>query len=1782
MTDEKKITPEEQVPQEQVPAEAAVAVAEAAEQPPTQVQDAPVVSEAEQVVGEVAEKAPADAQPPEKKLFWKELWFWAVIAVILLAIAVSVSGTKTLDMSAQAASDFLESGEITLTGFGNLTLEEIEEGLSFIPKTDFTVSKKTTKTVLITLDKVRDTGYELEFFADVKAKDGKTERYTYDTVINGPVSTAFYTGRTTIDSYSALQIQFSQQVDVDSFEKNFSISPKTHYTIEYNKTSVTIWPDDEWQAGLRYTATLGEGYTATTGKQLSEKLTFGFGIYAPAQSVPASPTINYLSNRTYILNAQKDMTLIFQADSLKSDVPIVVETYRVPTLEKYYQQSHIYLNYDVPLDILEKVDSNVFLVKNGENLLNLPHPGEGTYIVSVKYTHPRTKEEIEDRTGYLVTPVSVYMQASSRDTLVWVNSGATGEALAGHSIYFGDAKEPLGTTAADGTILITEREKNEYYSDQQSPNDFRLYAPDGTLVYYDMGVGEYGFHKERYYSYLFLDRTLYRPEDVVSFWGFVQPYRTNQMEMPSSVTVTFDPDGLNMEQEVPLSPDGVFHGEFALERIKSSQYVVEATLVFPVENSEENPEVNLEENPEEGKIRHTFETEYLSVKEFEKPSYVLDSIVDNTYYGPYDQVEVTAKASFYDGTPLPFFPVELSYYSQGEGWVPLGTRETDELGNITFEFPAWDAQIRTDASPQTGRYKVAIESDGESITHMGAYTVFPSDVLVESSMNRSGNNLSLTVHTYKLDLQSEQLKAAMSGESNYDYYYGYYGLSNERLLQIARGEPVDVSDMSASLRWDYYDTRGIRHRYIYNYNKWDGPTIYFANTYSLDYIVKNNPNIKIVENPNTNEKVVTFSTVNGAATITDLIYLDEGRTIDFDRSAYCRTTITFEDGKKNDRTSYAYYPNESGYREDWSAEEEKEKEKPIIPGFSFEVQNLTTNEDITPSNSAYNDYGPGYYYYYNSISVNIGDKVRFKLLEDSMPTDGRGRILYSLIQDGVLERRIVSGDTFDLNIGMQHGMNCKLVAVYFDGTGVRIINQIDINVKASSMELNIDVTPNKDSYRPGETVSLNVNVTDSRGNGVAGNLCVAVVDEAIFALSEQYIEVLSDLYGELRYLDNSVRQYFTTYRDELPDRWMGDGGKGDGGGVDFYDSYRSNFKDTALFFPTKTNAAGNATITFDLPDNTTSWRITAVEVGANLMGGQSKSNIISTLPFFCKPVLTSKYIDGDDFAMLVQGHGTLLDTDSEIEYTVTVRGDDYEETLTASGKAFTAQEINFGKLPIGSYTVISKAQYSGYSDTVERQVDVIKSNLELVVHKELDLSKPIDIEAMRYPVTITFYNKDAEPFVATINSLFGHYCMQTSQRLSRVIAKQALRYSMPGQTIPSYIADTSENIADMQNTDGGIGHALNTKSDPLLTTYVLLVAPDQFNKKSMTDYYTYELKKLKDEKDIAACYLGLAVLEQVDAKKIREQLESSERLDVKAYYIAALAVLGETEEAGKLYNELCKPHVAKRTITRTDEKETEWERDAAACWIAASLLHYEDADMLSLHFGSYAWRYRTLYEGMIYVSNYQGILKPAAFRYSAKGETKDVSLQFAESSGYYNRYDTSYLMRAISLSKSELESFKLLDYTDNLSAVAYYIGEPSEIGIKQSENMSMTKSIKELDNSTYEITLTIRFKENAPTGTYDLSDWIPSNTRLYDYDKSYLSNGSTNSFAVRQENQNLYVSFNRKQEKAQTVIFKYRVRKTFTSEAALDTAYLIHGDSGENCNTEKGTFSTKQPETVKE
>ncbi len=185
--------------------------------------------------------------------------------------------------------------------------------------------------------------------------------------------------------------------------------------------------------------------------------------------------------------------------------------------------------------------------------------------------------------------------------------------------------------------------------------------------------------------------------------------------------------------------------------------------------------------------------------------------------------------------------------------------------------------------------------------------------------------------------------------------------------------------------------------------------------------------------------------------------------------------------------------------------------------------------------------------------------------------------------------------------------------------------------------IRVDVTPDHTVYKPGDTVTLDLqaHLPDTPGTAADSppvEFAVAVLDEAVFDLisgGKRHFDVHKGFYT-LDGLDVSNYSLLTHIvgRRLFEKKGANVGGDGGAGGIDM----RSFFKFVSYWNPSlPTDATGHATATFTVPDNLTGWRIFAMAVtpddGMGLGQGQFKVN----RPTEIRPVMPNQVTAGDSF-----------------------------------------------------------------------------------------------------------------------------------------------------------------------------------------------------------------------------------------------------------------------------------------------------------------------------------------------------------------------------------------------------------------------------------------------------------------------------------------------------------------------------------------------------------------------
>ncbi len=185
---------------------------------------------------------------------------------------------------------------------------------------------------------------------------------------------------------------------------------------------------------------------------------------------------------------------------------------------------------------------------------------------------------------------------------------------------------------------------------------------------------------------------------------------------------------------------------------------------------------------------------------------------------------------------------------------------------------------------------------------------------------------------------------------------------------------------------------------------------------------------------------------------------------------------------------------------------------------------------------------------------------------------------------------------------------------------------VELSVPVTDKTLTVTLIPDKTEYTPREQATFKVRVTDAQGKPVSAEVSLALVDEAIFSLSDELSGPIFEAFYYNRH--NLVR----TYDSMQPTRWLFAGGMGGGGGgAAGAGAPRSNFPDTAAWYPElQTDANGEVSITLDLPDSLTSWRLTAKAHTASTQVGEAYINVITKQPIIVSPALPRLLTAGDE------------------------------------------------------------------------------------------------------------------------------------------------------------------------------------------------------------------------------------------------------------------------------------------------------------------------------------------------------------------------------------------------------------------------------------------------------------------------------------------------------------------------------------------------------------------------
>jgi len=201
------------------------------------------------------------------------------------------------------------------------------------------------------------------------------------------------------------------------------------------------------------------------------------------------------------------------------------------------------------------------------------------------------------------------------------------------------------------------------------------------------------------------------------------------------------------------------------------------------------------------------------------------------------------------------------------------------------------------------------------------------------------------------------------------------------------------------------------------------------------------------------------------------------------------------------------------------------------------------------------------------------------------------------------------------------------------------VGMVRINVNPSQQQINLGLESDKKDAKPGDVVTYTVTTKDLSGKPVQADVSLALVDKAVLALAPSNSgTLLSAFYPErglsvvtasgivLNAEDFNAKFQETTPTGERSGSGGG-GEKGEGAGII---TVRGNFKDTAFWqAQVLTGENGSAQVKVTLPDNLTTWRMTARAVTDDTRVGETTHEITSNRPMYVQ-LQTPRFFVVDD------------------------------------------------------------------------------------------------------------------------------------------------------------------------------------------------------------------------------------------------------------------------------------------------------------------------------------------------------------------------------------------------------------------------------------------------------------------------------------------------------------------------------------------------------------------------
>lgn len=762
-------------------------------------------------------------------------------------------------------------------------------------------------------------------------------------------------------------------------------------------------------------------------------------------------------------------------------------------------------------------------------------------------------------------------------------------------------------------------------------------------------------------------------------------------------------------------------------------------------------------------------------------------------------------------------------------------------------------------------------------------------------------------------------------------------------------------------------------------------------------------------------------------------------------------------------------------------------------------------------------------------SLDQKAKVQFMNNEEALDfnTDP-AEFLFFTAQNGILSSEVQTGTAYELDFIEAYIPNLTVSAVWFNGRTYLEASSVDLRYAYQDENIVLEVLTDQESYMPGEEIELQFLAKDEEGAAMSGGrVNFALVDEALFSLSDMSIDPLSELYVSVRsglfssYISHQNQNtsfgggFYGGVKESATEATTSmdlsmDGatpvyqlGRNEEESASSQTYIRSEFKDTAYFATVVLDENGKGQIRISLPDNVTSWRLTAAALTSDLKAGSEVVQVKVSLPFFMNTSLSSVYLVGDKPSIGVTSYGASLEKEEAIDYRIEVyRDNELVHEETADGKAFERSNLSLGELEVAAtYQLkILASREDGSSDGMQQEFKVLETYHQEEVSEYLSVVADLQLEETLQQavdsgnIRLSFMDKGRAYYLNPLYQLSYANGKRIDQKVVAAYVQNVLQ-----QEFNQDIQAAEVSVNEYFTPEGGLAVLPYGNADLETTVKMLPVLLEQASVETIR-YYLENAWYSDTVTDKAMILYGLSLLDQPILDDL-ENYSRIEELSVKERLYVALAYMavGDTFMANKSYT-MAVAGVMKELdqVAYLDfgAEEKNLELTAIAMVCAAKL----DLPVSNLFYEYVSTRYSNEVLNNVWVLQYvlekiERLEKTeASFSYEYLGQKETVDLSTGE-------------IKSFTLPIQTLPVFDLPIVNGDVGIVLNYQRQQIS-GVENDTDLSATRryySYQENEESTtfqegdlVKVVIDYEVKKEAIDGSYILTDYLPSGLKPID------------------------------------------------------------------------------------